>query len=179
MAHIHTELGEHDHTASAFIVRTDTPDLRLLLHRHKKLGVLLQPGGHVELDENPWQAIRHEIVEETGYDLGQLKILQPRIRIKHLNDTILHPVPVCINTHNFDPEGAHKHTDEGYAFITDGVPRNRVGEGESTDIQWVSLTELRQLKEGDIFANVREIGEFVLNTVAHEWEPVELNEFQS
>ena len=66
MAHVHTQYGEHDQTASAFIVRTDTEQPKLLLHLHKKLGVLLQPGGHVELQENQWQAICHEIQEETG-----------------------------------------------------------------------------------------------------------------
>lgn len=46
MAHIHTNPGEHDLTASAFIVRDDFAKPRLMLHMHKKLGVLLQPGGH-------------------------------------------------------------------------------------------------------------------------------------
>jgi 8-oxo-dGTP diphosphatase len=66
MAHIHTKPGQHDFTASAFIIRIDTPKPKVLLHMHKKLGVLLQPGGHIELNENPWQAVHHEIEEETG-----------------------------------------------------------------------------------------------------------------
>src|ERR1035437_9256827 len=98
MAHIHTNPGEHDQTASAFIVRTDKAEPELLLHVHKILGVLLQPGGHVELDENPWNAICHEIVEETGFDLGQLMILQPKLRIDSIEGAILHPVPLVHNT---------------------------------------------------------------------------------
>ena len=45
MAHIHTEPGQHDFTASAFIIRTDTPEPKLLLHRHKLVGKYLQIGG--------------------------------------------------------------------------------------------------------------------------------------
>lgn len=179
MAHIHTNPGEHDHTASAFIVRTDMTEPRLLLHKHKKLGVLLQPGGHVELNETPWQAIRHEIIEETGYHLSQLKILQPKVRIEKLSDAILHPVSVCTNTHNFDPEGKHKHTDEGYAFVANGAPRGTPEEGESVDMQWVSLSELENLSKDEIYANVREVGEFVLDVVFKDWEAVDLSVFQA
>ena len=58
MAHIHNEPGQHDLTVSAFIINvSDKENPKILLCRHKKLGKLLQPGGHVELDENPWQAV--------------------------------------------------------------------------------------------------------------------------
>lgn len=76
MAHIHTGLGQHDLTVSAFIVRGAPDGPRLLLHRHKKLALVLQPGGHVELAENPWAAIIREIAEETGYSATQLVVLQ-------------------------------------------------------------------------------------------------------
>lgn len=82
MAHIHTNPGEHDLTASAFIVRDDFEEPRLLLHMHKKLHILLQPGGHVELNENPWQAIEHELREETGYTFDELEVLQPKDRLR-------------------------------------------------------------------------------------------------
>lgn len=35
MSHIHTNPGEHDLAASAFIIRTDAPEPQLLLHVHK------------------------------------------------------------------------------------------------------------------------------------------------
>ena len=65
MPHIHTKPGQHDHTVSAFIVRLDGKQPRILLHRHKKSGVYMQFGGHIELHENPWQAISHELLEES------------------------------------------------------------------------------------------------------------------
>lgn len=178
MAHIHTNPGEHDQTASAFIVRTDRAEPELLLHVHKKLGVLLQIGGHVELTETPWQAVRHEIVEETGYSLDQLKLLQPKLRMESLDGVTLHPTPVVHNTHNFDPEGAHKHTDVSYAFVTDSDPDGLPDSGESTDFRWVGIDQLKALEKGTIFENVRKIGEFVLTDIFKEWQVVELSDFK-
>ncbi len=42
MAHIHERI---DFTASVYVVYEN----KVLLHKHKKLGVWLPPGGHVEL----------------------------------------------------------------------------------------------------------------------------------
>src|SRR5437879_1527745 len=103
MPHIHTKPGQHDHTASAYIVRIDGKEPKILLHKHKKSGKYQQFGGHIELDETPWQAVLHEIKEESGYDAKQLMLLQPKERLKSLGDADQHPVPVCHNTHTFSP----------------------------------------------------------------------------
>src|SRR3712207_4516473 len=102
MPHIHTQPGEHDFTASGFIIRTDLEEPKIILHMHKKLGVYLQFGGHVETREDPWQAVTHELREESGYDMDQLKVLQPRDSIKRLSGIKLHPTPFYLNTHNFN-----------------------------------------------------------------------------
>lgn len=172
MAHVHTQYGEHDQTASAFIVRTDTEQPKLLLHLHKKLGVLLQPGGHVELRENQWQAICHEIKEETGYELTQLQLLQPRDRMLGLTNAQLHPAAVCQTTHDFGGDSSHRHTDTAYAFTTMQNPAGNPVEGESTDLRWVTLGELDQLSPAEIFEDVREIGRFVLTVCLNNWERV-------
>ena len=49
-------------TATAFVVRGDAT----LLHWHKRLSRWLPPGGHIEPDEDPVQAVLREIQEETG-----------------------------------------------------------------------------------------------------------------
>lgn len=38
----------------------------VVLHRHKRLGLWLQPGGHLEAGETPWDAALREAHEETG-----------------------------------------------------------------------------------------------------------------
>ena len=38
----------------------------VVLHKHKRLGIWIQPGGHIEDGEMPWDAARRETIEETG-----------------------------------------------------------------------------------------------------------------
>jgi 8-oxo-dGTP pyrophosphatase MutT (NUDIX family) len=38
----------------------------VVLHRHRRLGLWLQPGGHVDAGETPWAAAEREAREETG-----------------------------------------------------------------------------------------------------------------
>jgi 8-oxo-dGTP diphosphatase len=178
MPHIHSEPGQHDLTASAFIVRNDEGEAKILLHRHKKLGKLLQPGGHTELHETPWQSVLHEIIEETGYELTQLKVLQPKQRMKFLGGGgVLHPQDVNINTHPFDEAKQHFHTDIAYAFVADSVPTGEPDEGESTDLRWLTVEELKRLSNDDIFDGTRDIAVYVLTEVSHTWEPVELERY--
>ena len=49
-------------TATGFVVQ----DGATLLHWHPKLGMWLPPGGHVEENEDPVQAVLREVEEETG-----------------------------------------------------------------------------------------------------------------
>lgn len=51
-----------DFTVATFVVDGD----RVLLLRHRKLGMWLPPGGHVEPNELPDDAAVREVVEETG-----------------------------------------------------------------------------------------------------------------
>lgn len=49
-------------TASAIV----TGSRGTVLHRHKRLGLWLQPGGHIDPGETPWDAAVRETSEETG-----------------------------------------------------------------------------------------------------------------
>lgn len=175
MAHIHTAPGQHDLTVSAYIIRTDFDQPKILLHKHKKLNTLLQFGGHVELDENPWDTMTHEIKEETGYSMEQLKLLQPADRILELKHSALHPQPFYVNTHPIDTgelEGKHYHIDVGYAFVTDEEPADPPAEDESTDIQMFTAEELQKLNETDIWPDTVTICLHALNTCLPNWERV-------
>lgn len=175
MPHIHTKPGQHDHTVSGFIVRTDLDEPRLLLHKHKRLGKYIQFGGHIELDETPWQALTHELKEESGYDISQLSLLQPKSRLKSVTNAKLHPVAVYHNTHNFDDD--HYHTDLGYAFVAHGEPAGAIADNESNDILMVSRSELINLPAKQTFESVREAGLFIFDTCLDEWEVTELDNF--
>jgi 8-oxo-dGTP diphosphatase len=176
MGHIHTESGHHDHTVSAFIVRIDGDEPKILLHIHKILKKYLQFGGHIELDENPWQAVEHEILEESGYKMGQLKLLQPKSRITSMPDTAtLHPYPVYHLTHGgFDID--HNHTDVGYVFTTEEDPKHGIGENESEDIKAFSRTEIEKMDD-EIVSNVKEICLFIFDEVLKNWQTVPIENF--
>jgi 8-oxo-dGTP pyrophosphatase MutT (NUDIX family) len=177
MPHIHTQPNQHDQTTCAFIVRLDRPKPTIMLHDHKKLGKLLPFGGHIELDETPWQAITHELIEESGYEINQLQILQPKSRIKSLTGISLHPYPICYNTHAFDESG-HYHTDAGFAFITNQDPMHPIRPGESDKIIEVDQISIRNYSESEMSENIKEICEFIFDEALSSWEAVDTKEFK-
>lgn len=172
MPHIHTDPGQHDITVSAYIVRLDAQQPRCLVHMHKKLGKLMQAGGHVELNETPWAAIVHELREETGYPMDNLQILQPTAKPVQVHNAVIHPVPVLFNTHKISDD--HYHTDLCYAFTTTSDPTEKIGDGESDDLRWCTLTELRQLRDSGVaLADSVEIYEAILEQFLPAFHSVE------
>lgn len=156
MAHIHTEPGQHDLTCSIYIVNIEDPENpKALLHRHRKLNVLMQPGGHIELNEHPWQSVKHELLEETGYELHQLITLQPHQVLRDLA-MVEHPVPLAFTTGEFFTVPGHFHTNLSYAFVTEQQPLHPVAEGESDTLRWVTAQEIEALRE-DSFPGVLDI----------------------
>lgn len=57
-----------DFAVSVFVVWRS----QVLLHKHRKLGLWLPPGGHVELNELPDDAAVREVAEETGVGIELL-----------------------------------------------------------------------------------------------------------
>lgn len=175
MPHIHTDDGQHDLTVTAYIVRTDTPEPKALFHMHRKLHALLPVGGHVELDETPWQAIAHEIKEESGYVFTDLKILQPSVRLHTIRNVNQHPYPLSINTHAV-PEN-HYHTDLQYGFVAQGEPTTLVEEGESVDLRWLTQKEMNETEPGLIFMSTIDVYNFMFDEVVGKWDEVSVTEF--
>jgi 8-oxo-dGTP pyrophosphatase MutT (NUDIX family) len=91
-----------------------------VLHLHKRLGLWLQPGGHVDPSEAPWDAAVRETKEETGL-VGRHPEGGPRL---------LH-----LDVH---PAGEHLHLDLRYLlFCDDAEPSPAVG--ESQEVRWFRL----------------------------------------
>jgi 8-oxo-dGTP pyrophosphatase MutT (NUDIX family) len=101
-------------TASAVVVGPRG----LLLHRHKRLGIWLQPGGHIDPGESPYDAAVRETEEETG-----VRAQSP------------HPSPPLLHVDVHDVHGGHTHLDLRYALIAGDV-EPAPPEGESQHVEW-------------------------------------------
>ena len=101
-------------TASAIVLGGDD---RVLLHLHKRLGIWLQPGGHVDPGESCEQAALREVAEETG-----------------LAGELIEDVPLHVDVHE-GPRG-HVHLDVRWLVRvpTGAVPAP--ADGESPDVAW-------------------------------------------
>lgn len=142
MAHIHEKI---DFTASVYIVRGN----KVLLHMHKKLGIWLPPGGHIELDEDPNQAAIREAKEETGLDVnlvGETKVYDspyaPRDLVR----------PRFLNRHFFDETKTHEHID--HTFLARAPNGEPVHEIEGGEIRWFSKEDIER-NEAGIIPDVR------------------------
>ena len=179
MSHIHTDPGQYDHTASVYLFRTDFDEPKIMLHLHKKLGKYMQFGGHIELHETPWEAVVHEVREESGYDITQISLLQPRERVLSLSDATVHPAPAAHSSHPFGKPGSgHFHTDVAYAAVASEPPRHTPHDDESSDIKMFTRQELADLPDDQIIANVREIALHIFDNCLGNWEPVPSNSFK-
>jgi len=178
MPHIHTLPGQHDHTVSAYIIRYIDDVPHLLLHRHKKYRTLMQPGGHVELNENPWQAILHELPEETGYDATQLAIFQPVVpTFLEADNTAVLPLPFLINSHRVKDGTVedHYHDDSVYVFLADGLPNSDPAQDESQELRWLSADEIATWDDEDMTFGVKKITNEVMSSCIRSWHPVSVS----
>jgi 8-oxo-dGTP pyrophosphatase MutT (NUDIX family) len=96
----------------------------VLLHRHKRLGLWLQPGGHLEPGEAPWDAARRESREETGLDL-----VWPATVTARTGPPLAH-----VDVH--DGGRGHTHLDLRYELVVDGGDDPRPPTNESQDVRW-------------------------------------------
>ena len=176
MPHIHTAPNQHDMVVSAFIVRLDHGEPKVLLHMHRKHNVLMQIGGHMELDETPWQAIAHELREECGYTLDDLSVLQPDPEQVEIDNVVMHPMPVLACTYKMPNE--HYHSDLSWAFVTDHEPTEDIGAGESSDIRWLTLAEMReQASQGAAAKDVAEIYSLIVDRYLRTWHQIPASKY--
>ena len=128
---------ENDHhvTASAFVVSSRG----VILHLHQRLGIWVQPGGHVDPGESPEEACVRETLEETGLVVRHL--VPPRLF--HVD---VHP----------GPKG-HTHYDLRYVVLSeplDPAPPDH----ESPDVYWFSFEDAPTRAEPTLSAALVKLG---------------------
>ena len=114
-----SETADPIHVTGSAIVVTDDGQ-SVLLHLHKRLGLWLQPGGHVDAGDTPWDAAARETREETGIDLA------PANQLVH------------VDVHAGGR--GHTHLDLRYLLRTPRVDP-APPEGESQDVRWFTWDE--------------------------------------
>lgn len=104
---------------------------KFLLVNHKKLGKWVQPGGHIEANEDPEEAAIRETFEETGLSVKLIGENYPR-----KTDFIK---PLALQKNEVKPN--HVHMDFVYMAVpTDGTLV--LNERETDGLQWFSVEEI-------------------------------------
>jgi len=130
----------------------------VLMIKHKKLGVWLPPGGHIDENELPCQAALREIYEETGV---KAQVLSASCGVGLVSDAHCKelPLPFVVLLEDIENTWLHNHIDLVYlcrAESNDFVKN----EAETDGIGWFLPEAIQKL---DTFDNVR-------NTIARAAE---------
>jgi len=148
-------LSFHAHicvTAGGFLIHQN----KLLLVKHKKLGMWLAPGGHVEAGELPYETAEREVFEETNV---KVQVVSSIPLIDSSVSQYL-PTPLAVNLHwiseynyhnrlNPDPlwpRGCEQHL--GYIYLVKPLEDIVVKHdpNESDAIGWFSLDQIDDLQ---------------------------------
>ncbi|MBI2334970.1 NUDIX domain-containing protein [Candidatus Daviesbacteria bacterium] len=111
--------------ATAYIVSKIDGQFKVLLHKHKKLGIWIGVGGHVEKEESPKQAVIREAKEETNLEItlvNQFCIQEEKIP-------------------KYGIEAAHRHID----FIYFAFAKNPENIKMEEEYGWFSLKDLDKM----------------------------------
>ncbi|MDD5148382.1 MAG: NUDIX domain-containing protein [Candidatus ainarchaeum sp.] len=118
---------------------------RMLMVDHKRLGLWLPPGGHVEEEETPEEALVREVLEETGFEIEVTgDCFKETEKPGHIQPLI---IPFHIQTEDILKDShrdfAHEHIDLIYLCkITGGkIFHNKA---EHHDIKWFSIEEMKK-----------------------------------
>lgn len=125
-------------TATAYIVK----DNKVLLLYHAKHQKWLPPGGHIEPNETPVEAVKREVLEETG--LGIEIIKQENVWVSEWNASSFERPYLCLleNIPAYKDRVEHQHMDFIYVARPNGKSVNSLPE----NCQWFSLEDLKRFK---------------------------------
>lgn len=145
MPHIHKL---YDFTVSFAVIH----DEKILLVHHKRLDRWMQPGGHIELDETPEDALWRELEEETGLTKNDVELLPTTPHMVEPSEgSKTLPLPFDINVHYYDV--VHQHIDLCY-LIKSHTTKVRLEEQAAHDIGWYAIDEVKDLFENNTLMNI-------------------------
>ncbi|MCX6739889.1 MAG: NUDIX domain-containing protein [Candidatus Parcubacteria bacterium] len=121
-------------TATTVIIYKD----KALLHMHKKLGIWIPVGGHIDRDELPEDTAIREIKEETGLEV---KLYTPDIT-PAMPDVrqLFRPAHILLE----DINQFHQHIDFIY-YATAQTDELHPQDGETSALKWFTAEEIKNL----------------------------------
>lgn len=136
MPHLHEQI---DFIVNAWIVYKG----KVLLVHHKQLDTWLPIGGHIELDEDPDQAVEREIAEESGLKRDELEFLGSTAPSFEDDGTRGLMRPHFVDIHPITK--THSHVGLNYVFAAshDSVS---LADQEHHDIAWFDRVALDKAK---------------------------------
>ncbi|HUZ08984.1 MAG TPA: NUDIX domain-containing protein [Acidimicrobiales bacterium] len=101
----------------------------MVMHLHRRLGRWMQPGGHVDGGEEPWQAAERESEEETGL-------------------AVAHPPggPILVHLDVHPAAQGHTHLDLRYLLLAEDA-EPAPPPGESQDVRWCTWDEAASMAD--------------------------------
>jgi 8-oxo-dGTP pyrophosphatase MutT (NUDIX family) len=136
LPHPFNEAADPTHVTASAVVLDGGGNV--LLHRHKRLGAWLQPGGHIDPGETPAEAAVRETCEETG------------LTSRHPGDG---PTLVHVDVHE-GPRG-HVHLDLRYLLLADGDLTPAPADGESPEVAWLAPPEAAERGDASLRGALR------------------------
>ena len=104
----------------------------ILVHWHSKVQALLPPGGHIDPNEDPVQAVLREVLEETGLSVEVLPSDSP-LPLEYPSQ-ILPPETILVEDIQDPVSGQHQHIDMIYFC-------RPLGSIEGLNVGWYWVTE--------------------------------------
>ena len=143
-----------DFTATTVIVFGN----RVLLHKHRKLGIWIPVGGHIDKDELPEDAVIREAKEEAGLDI---KLFGPdaSLGVSDVRE-LVRPMHILLE----DIEPGHQHIDMIF-YATSETDSLSPRDGEASDLKWFTREEL---ESEEIPENVRAISLDAIRTLGKD-----------
>ncbi|HIE41386.1 MAG TPA: NUDIX domain-containing protein [Candidatus Aenigmarchaeota archaeon] len=144
-------------TASALIINKAK---KVLLVNHRKLGVWLYPGGHVEWNETPDETVVREVKEETGLDVKIISDRDSSLSDPKADVSVLHH-PYIILCEKINRDNEHYHIDLIYLCKIEDEENSEIYHNpkESSDIRFFGLEDLDNI---NLFPNFRKLLEKIL-----------------
>lgn len=134
MPHLHYDI---DFAVTAIIVHPNKD--KILFCYHPKYSFWLFPGGHIELDETPDQALIREVKEETGLSVEVLAE-KPEVEGEDSERGLFRPRFVSVH----DAQAPHQHVAFAYVCLSKSADIAQSDEHDS--LEWKTKEEIEVLE---------------------------------